>query len=291
MRIIKAGLMNHCVEVVLMNEIIENTMQTPIEIALGVDENGKTTAKKLYTFLELNPAHYARWCKTNIIENEFATENEDYEPFTLNGECGGQATQDFKLTSKFARKLSMTQKNHRGEEARNYFTGLEDRAKEITINRQQLSPQMQMLMGMVETQARQELEQKRLAKEVEEVKQTQNAIVETFQKTDDAEDFQQWANDKIARIAESPKFDRGFGRSKNYSLARAESYERLKQKRNCRLDDRVQKAIGRALGERPDIKKSELQKINKIYIIANDKDLRPAYELVIKEMMIYYCVS
>ena len=130
-----------------------------------------------------------------------------------------------------------------------------------------------------------------MAKEIEEVKQTQNAIAETFQKTDDAEDFQQWANDKIARIAESPKFDKGYGRSKNYSLARAESYERLKQKRNCRLDDRVQKAIGRAIEERPDIKKSELQKINKIYIIANDKDLRPAYELVIKEMMVYYCVK
>ena len=43
--------------------------------------------------------------------------------------------------------------------------------------------------------------------------------------------------------------------------------------------------------ERPDIKKSELDKINKIYIISNDKDLRLAYELVIKEMMMYYCVS
>ena len=266
-------------------------MKTPIEIALGVDENGKTTAKKLYTFLELNPAHYARWCKTNIIENAFATENEDYEPFTLNGECGGQATQDFELTSKFARKLSMTQKNQRGEEARDYFTGLEDRAKEITINRQQLSPQTQALMSLVEGQARQELEQKRQAEQLNRIEQAQNIIVDTFQKVDDAEDFQQWANDKIARIAESPKFDRGYGRSKNYSLARSESYDRLKQKRNCRLDDRVQKAIGRALEERPDIKKSELQKINKIYIIANDIDLRPAYELVIKEMMIYYCVS
>lgn len=43
--------------------------------------------------------------------------------------------------------------------------------------------------------------------------------------------------------------------------------------------------------KRPDIKKTELQKINKIYIIANDKDLRLAYELVIKEMMVCYCVE
>ena len=65
----------------------------------------------------------------------------------------------------------------------------------------------------------------------------------------------------------------------------------MKQKRNCRLDDRVQKAIGRAIEEKPDIKKDELRKYNKLYIIANDKDLRPVYELVIKEMMIAYCVN
>lgn len=167
----------------------------------------------------------------------------------------------------------------------NYYNSQE----QITLS--ELSPELQMFSQIFQSVAQQQLEQKRIAKEVEEVKQTQNAIVDTFQKTDDLEDFQKWANDRIAQIAESPKFDKGYGRSKNYSLARTESYERLKQKRNCRLDDRVQKAIGRALEERPDIKKSELQKINKIYIIANDKDLRPAYELVIKEMMIYYCVS
>ena len=35
-----------------MQEVSETTMQTPIEIALGVDENGMTTARKLYAFLE-----------------------------------------------------------------------------------------------------------------------------------------------------------------------------------------------------------------------------------------------
>lgn len=154
-----------------------------------------------------------------------------------------------------------------------------------------LSPELQMFYAIADVQAKMELEQKRQAEQMSRIEQNQDAIVETFQKTDDAEDFQKWANDCIAKIAESTKFDKGYGRSKNYSLARSESYERLKQKRNCRLDDRVQKAKGRALEERPDIKKSELDKINKIYVITNDKDLRPAYELVIKEMMIYYCAS
>lgn len=274
-----------------MNSLVENTMQTPIEIALGIDENGMTTVKKLFDFLGMSRNNYSRWYKTNITDNQFAEENIDYFPFLTNEECGGQASLNSKITAHFAKKLSMMQKNERGEEAREYFTRLEEKTKDMMINRSQLSPQLQMVMSMAESMARQELEQKRMSKEIEEVKQTQNAIAETFQKTDDTEDFQKWANDRITQIAESPKFDKGYGRSKNYSLARTESYERLKQKRNCRLDDRVQKAKGRALEERPDIKKSELAKINKIYIIANDKDLRPAYELVIKEMMIHYCIS
>lgn len=60
-----------------MNNLETTKMQTPIEIALGVDENGMTTASKLYSFLELNPSNYSKWCKTNITENEFAEENSD----------------------------------------------------------------------------------------------------------------------------------------------------------------------------------------------------------------------
>lgn len=170
--------------------------------------------------------------------------------------------------------------------------------KQEVINFELLDPSTKLMNLLVRQISRNEIEQKRLAKEVEEVKQTQvaieqkqEALADIFQKTTDTEDFQTWAKNCISQIAESPKFDKKQGRSKNYSLAYAESYERLKQKRNCRLDERVQKAVGRAISEKPDIKKSELDKISKIYIIANDKDLKPAYELVIKEMMIFYCVK
>lgn len=266
-----------------------NIPQTPIEIALGVDENGMTTARKLYAFLELAQGQFSRWAKVNIVENEFATENEDWWGFDIDVE--GNKTMDYKLTAHFAKKLSTKGNGAKAELAREYFTTLEEKTKEMVINRSQLSPELQMFLKMGEAMAQQELEQKRMAKEIEEVKQVQNVITETFQKTSDVEDFQKWANNMLAQIAESPKFDRGCGRNKNYSLAHTESYERLKQKRNCRLDDRVQKAIGRAIEEKPDIKKNELRKYNKLYIIANDKDLRPVYELVIKEMMIAYCVS
>lgn len=90
-----------------MNDLETTKMQTPIEIALGIDENGMTTAKKLYEFLEMDSRNYSRWCKSNITENEFAEENVDYWAFVINEEWGGQATTDYKLTAHFAKKLSM----------------------------------------------------------------------------------------------------------------------------------------------------------------------------------------
>ena len=76
-----------------MNEIANATMQTPIEIALGIDENGMTTARKLFDFLGMSPNNYSRWFKNNLTNNQFAEENIDYFPFLTKEECGGQAAQ------------------------------------------------------------------------------------------------------------------------------------------------------------------------------------------------------
>lgn len=120
-----------------MSKEIQKTMsQTPIEIALGIDKSGMTTAKKLYEFLEMSPASYARWFKRNILENQFAEENTDYFRFSRPVESAvnnGQVTQDARLTASFAKKLSMQQKSERGEQARNYFVGVEDKAKDMAL--------------------------------------------------------------------------------------------------------------------------------------------------------------
>ena len=125
-----------------MDNIIETTDKTPIEIALGVDENGMTTARKLYEFLELDMSHFARWAKKNIVDNKFATENEDYLRFAIEGETptGGKITfEDYKLTAQFAKKLSMATNNEKGEQARDYFVTIEEKAKETALNTQQLA--------------------------------------------------------------------------------------------------------------------------------------------------------
>lgn len=120
-----------------MNEVIEKTNQTPIEIALGIDENGMTTAKKLYAWLELNPAHYARWVKENVTENPYA-EKYEYSPFVVKtSKNGGRPTEDYKITASLAKRISMASKSERGEDARKYFLGCEQTLRLLSeANRQ-----------------------------------------------------------------------------------------------------------------------------------------------------------
>lgn len=122
------------------------TNQTPIEIALGIDEQGMTTARNLYEFLEMDSKNYSRWYKQNIENNSFAMENEDYFPFVINEEWGGRASKDAKLTSDFAKKLSMTAKNEKGEQARDYFVTVENITRDTQLQLQSLSPELRFMI-------------------------------------------------------------------------------------------------------------------------------------------------
>lgn len=127
--------------------------KTPIEIALQIDSNGMTTASKLYAFLELLPSNFARWCKKNIVNNKFATENEDYFPFIMQEERdkpkNPKPKTDYKLTSEFAKKLSMTGNTEKHEQARNYFIACEQGLKIATAKLQAINDDIQALAQSV----------------------------------------------------------------------------------------------------------------------------------------------
>ena len=127
--------------------------KTPIEIALQIDSDGMTTASKLYAFLELLPSNFARWCKKNIVNNKFATENEDYFPFIMQEERdkpkNPKPKTDYKLTSEFAKKLSMTGNTEKHEQARNYFIACEQGLKIATAKLQARNDDIQALAQSV----------------------------------------------------------------------------------------------------------------------------------------------
>lgn len=94
------------------------------------DYNGKkaVSAKELYDNLGLHKAHWAKWYRKNITENPFAIEKEDWIPLTLGVSSPG--SQDFALSIKFAKKLSMMARTPEGERVRDYFIEVEKMAKE-----------------------------------------------------------------------------------------------------------------------------------------------------------------
>ena len=247
--------------------------------------------RELHTVLQ-SKQDFSTWVKKRLAECD-AVENTDYELLHNSVEqvSGTKYRIDYTIKLDTAKEMAMLERNEIGKRVRKHFIEIENRYKQCVIDRTQLSPQTQLLLSMSESIARTELEQKRQSEQLNRLESNQKALTDTFQSTPDSESFQQWANKCLSKIAESSNFHPEYGRQSRYAFARNESYERLKRKWNCNLDDRVARAKGRAMERNPGITKAELNSINKLTIITNDKSLRPVYETVIKEMMIAYCVK
>ena len=264
-----------------MNELMEQVNKTPIEIALGIDEEGMTTARKLYAFLELDSRNYSRWCKSNISENEFADENVDYWAFVINEEWGGQATTDYKLTAHFAKKLSMKGTGEKAEEAREYFTHLEERVKQKAIDFSQLSPELQMFSRIFQSVAEQQLEQKRQAEKVEQLDKKVDSIKDVI-----ALNPNSWRTDSAKIIN---KIALQMGGYEHIKAIREESYKLLEERMGVALSIRLSnKKKTQALNG---VSKSKIDKLNQLDVIADDKKLIQGYVSVIKDMAIKYGVT
>lgn len=262
-----------------MDELETAKMQTPIEIALGIDEDGMTTARALYDFLELAQGQFSRWAKTNIESNEFYEENKDWWGFDI--VSNGNNCKDYRLTTDFAKHLSMESHSSKGKIARQYFITVEDKAKEMAINRSQLSPQMQMFYAIADGQAKMELEQKRQAEQLNHVEQRVESIREVV-----ALDTTSWRDD-TGNILRKISMELGGGQA--YSQVRAESYELLSKRMGVNLKQRLTNKRRRMADE--GICKSTRDKLSYVDIIAEDKKLIEGYTAIVKEMAIRYGVG
>lgn len=259
-----------------MNELQTSNIKTPIEIALGVDENGMTTARALYEFLELAQGQFARWAKANIEANEFYEENKDWWGFDI--VSNGNNCKDYRLTTDFAKHLSMESHSARGKEARQYFITIEDRAKQEVINRSQLSPQMQMVMQMAESMARQELEQKRQAEKVNRIEQTVSNMKDIFTKP-----IGDWKSEINGRIREI-SVKSGIG----YQTLYGQLYGELETTAHCSLNMLQRNKINKmkkAGNNETAIKNGT----TKIQIIYEKPQLKAIFEGIVKNYAMRYC--
>lgn len=139
------------------------------------ENNGKpvVSAKELYLFLGFDKSQWSRWSKSNIIENKFACENEDYVGVRQIVE--GNITSDFAITVDFAKRLSMMAKTEKGEQARQYFIECEKRANKPMTQSELILQSAKMLVEFEQKQN--ELEKRIIAIEN---KPQINAPVEHF---------------------------------------------------------------------------------------------------------------
>lgn len=129
-----------------MNEVArieEIKDRTPIEIALEVDENGWTTAKKLYSWLELSPQHYAEWVEERILKNPYINETEFSHLGGKTSDKGGRPSEDYAISGSLAKMLAISSKSKKGIIAQNYFIKLENVLKVTVKQYNELVSQVQ----------------------------------------------------------------------------------------------------------------------------------------------------
>ncbi|HDK7165888.1 TPA: antA/AntB antirepressor family protein [Clostridium botulinum] len=251
---------------------IETTNLTPIEVVLEIDEEGRTTARKLYSFLELARGQFSRWAKTNILENSFAIEGEDYKGFDIVVE--GNITIDYKLSASFAKKLAMGTHNFKGEAAKNYFIKVEEKLKQKIINTSNLSPELQMFNNLFKALATTELEQQQIKAEVKETKEEVQAIRSVVKITPS----NSWRNE-TNRLMTKICF-----KLKDYQKPKEEVYRALQERAGCDLKIRLKNM--RARQALKGISKSKLDELNYLDVIEQDKKLIEIYTAIVKDMAI-----
>ncbi|MGY0426432.1 MAG: phage antirepressor KilAC domain-containing protein [Polaribacter sp.] len=97
--------------------------------------NKVVSARELYKKLGYDKSQWKRWYEKNILNNDFAFENEDYSVLDIMSKTqGGRPTKDFALKIEFAKKIAMRANTIEGEKVRDYFIKVEKLAK------QQLAP-------------------------------------------------------------------------------------------------------------------------------------------------------
>lgn len=264
-----------------MNEVKTIEFRTPIEVALDIDSEGMTTARKLYDFLGLAQGQFSRWAKSNITDNEFATENEDYWRFDIDVETptGGIVKRDdYKLTAHFAKKLSVKGNSEKAEEAREYFTTVEERVKQKAIDVSQLSPQLRLMNMLVESMNKAEIEQKKQAEQIAKVETTVNNMKEIF-----IEPIGDWKNDINAKVREI-SVKSGI----DYQTLYGQLYGELEMTAHCSLKRLQENKVAR-MEKAGNTKTAIKVATTKIAVIYDKPQLKAIFENIVKRYAMKYC--
>lgn len=140
-----------------------------------------------------------------------------------------------------------------------------------------LSPQMQLLMGMVNQLAENERQIRETREIAEKANETAEAIREAV--TPITDDWRRITNEKIIKITKRSTF--------SYADMREEMYRLLEHRAGCDLATRVRNMRARVQNQGGT--KTAIDKICKIDVIENDKKLREIFSKIVSEYEIRFC--
>lgn len=130
-------------------------------VLIKIDNNEKVSCKELYAFLQLEKSQYSRWCKLNIVNNEFYEKNKDWQAIDV--KANGNITTEYMLTIDFAKHLCMLARTARGKQARDYFIEVEKQYKQQIQQLCEEDLMIAQLQKMKQIRLEQEAQQKQLA--------------------------------------------------------------------------------------------------------------------------------
>ena len=147
-----------------------------------------------------------------------------------------------------------------------------------------LSPQMKMLYGMLDQMAQAERQANEAKRIADTAKETASKAIESVENIKEAVKpvFDNWRadiNSKFNRIQRNA--------DKQFNILRTEMYSELEHRAGCDLGKRLRNLKDRMTDN--GCKKSDVDKLNKMDVIEQDKKLREIFSKIVTEYEIKYC--
>lgn len=250
-------------------------MKELIKVTTNENNDQLVSGRELHEFLKVRTT-YTRWFE-RMAEYGF-TENVDFTVIAKNVRDetafgGTRKLTDHAMKLDMAKEISMIQRTEKGKQARQYFIQVEKEYKQQLLDTSKLSPELQMFQGIFNAVAKQELETKRLATQMENI--TEIVALNTT-------DWRRECRKLVNKMAETQG---GYGA---YQEIQTAIYEEVDRRAGSSLKTRLTNLRNRMAGE--GISKSKRDKTNKLDVIESDKRLKEIYLSVVKDFAIKYGV-
>lgn len=247
-------------------------MKELIKVTTNENNEQLVSGRELHEFLEV-ATEYRKWFG-RMAEYGFV---EDIDFVRVTQKCptpgGIQNITDYAMKLDMAKEISMIQRTEKGKKARQYFIQIEKEYKQQLLDTSKLSPELQMFQGIFNAVAKQELETRRLATQMDNI--TEIVALNT---TD-------WRSDCRNLVNKMAQAQGGYGA---YQEIQTAIYEEVDRRAGASLKTRLTNLRNRMAGE--GVSKSKRDKTNKLDVIESDKRLKEIYLSVVKDFAIKYRV-